>query len=127
MSHANLNELITRQHVGQVSVAMFNLGYLPFGNKSIVTTASSTLQALGHVFNALRIGGLLSVLAYPGHAGGEEESLMIAQWIEVHQAFLEVKRFQDAHNSNSPILWSMSKCSAKFNASQDAFASTHLP
>jgi len=110
MSHANLDDLIHPTDFGQISVAMFNLGYLPFGDKSIVTTASATHQALAHVFNLLRLGGLLSILAYPGHAGGAEESAMISKWIEDHEAFFEVKRFQDSQNTNSPILWSMSKC-----------------
>lgn len=110
MSHADLPDLLLPKDRGQVSVAMFNLGYLPFGDKSIVTTAAATRQALDHAFALLRLGGLLSVLAYPGHAGGAEETAMIAQWLDDHHSFFEVKRFQDSQNSNSPILWSMSKC-----------------
>jgi len=110
MSHANLLDLLPTKDHGQVSVAMFNLGYLPFGDKSIVTTAASTRQALDHTFRLLRLGGLLSVLAYPGHAGGAEESTMIAQWFDDHHSYFEAKRFQDSQNTNSPILWSMSKC-----------------
>ena len=110
MSHADLPELLLPKDHGQVSVAMFNLGYLPFGDKSIVTTAAATRQALDHTFTLLRLGGLLSVLAYPGHAGGSEESAMIAQWLDDHHSYFEAKRFQDSQNTNSPILWSMSKC-----------------
>lgn len=110
MSHADLPDLLLPQDHGQVSVAMFNLGYLPFGDKSIVTTAAATRRALDHTFRLLKLGGLLSVLAYPGHAGGAEETAMIAQWLDDQHSFFEVKRFQDSQNTNSPILWSMSKC-----------------
>lgn len=110
LSHADLDTLIAPEDQGRVSVAMLNLGYLPFGDKSIVTTAATTRLALNHILRMLRPGGLLSLLAYPGHAGGAEESEMIVRWMEDHEThFSKIHRFQDSQNTNSPILWSMSK------------------
>lgn len=44
------------------------------------TQADSTLQALDEAAIALQPGGLLSVLAYTGHPGGQEEYEAARQW-----------------------------------------------
>jgi predicted methyltransferase len=108
-SHSQLNTIIGPEHAGSVSVVMFNLGYLPLGDKSIVTKPETTLAGLDQAFEILRPGGFLSVLAYPGHPGGLEESQCVADWITKHTYQLQILRFQDPKNSNSPILWSLTK------------------
>jgi SAM-dependent methyltransferase len=125
-SHSELGAFVDPNHVGRVSVVMFNLGYLPFGDKGVVTTASSTIAGLNHALKLLRPKGLISVLAYPGHIGGLEESQRVAEWVEGHDesfrphsefhadgAFhadraFRVERFQDFKNLQSPILWLLS-------------------
>jgi methylase of polypeptide subunit release factors len=106
-SHSNLISIVDSIHMKRVSVVMFNLGYLPFGDKSLVTSPDSTLAALGHSMEYVRPGGLISVLAYPGHAGGREESNVVKDWIEQRSDALKVERFQDIKNDNSPILWAL--------------------
>jgi SAM-dependent methyltransferase len=104
-SHSNLDRIVDADHVGRVSVVMFNLGYLPFGDKTIVTTPTTTLAGLEHALALVKTGGLISILAYPGHAGGLEESRSVGDWIEQHRTSLEWEQFQDEGNANSPILW----------------------
>lgn len=48
----------------------FNLGYLPGGDKRIITSSASTLLALEAAKDLLLPGGLISVVAYVGHPGG---------------------------------------------------------
>ena len=108
-SHSQLNTMIEPEHVGAVSVVMFNLGYLPLGDKTIVTKPDTTMAGLDQAFEMLRPGGFLSVLAYPGHPGGQEESQCVAGWIAKHANELQSQRFQDPKNSNSPVLWSLTK------------------
>jgi len=105
VSHSELRTIIEPSHAGLVSVVMFNLGYLPFGDKSMVTKPESTLAALDQAIELVRSGGLISVLAYPGHAGGSEESQCVAEWVQQHDQALSVERFQDNCNCRSPILW----------------------
>ena len=104
-SHASLRQMINVEHHGKVSVAMFNLGYLPFGDKNIVTQQQSTLAGLNQSLELIRPSGLISVLAYPGHAGGPEEVQSVSDWVELHAMDLDIERFQDSKNQNSPILW----------------------
>ncbi len=106
-SHAELKTHVNPCHAGLVSVAMFNLGYLPFGDKTLVTQPDSTLAGLDQALVLVRPGGLISLLAYPGHAGGKEEAKCVEDWVENRGNRLQVERFQDQKNSNSPILWAL--------------------
>jgi len=108
-SHSKLGSIVDAEHVGRVSVIMFNLGYLPFGDKAIVTTPETTLAGLEQALTLLESGGLISLLAYPGHAGGLVESQCVRGWIDQHTTSLEAVRFQDEGNANSPILWLLTK------------------
>lgn len=51
----------------------FNLGYLPGGDKGIITTSKTTLLALEASKKMLILGGLISLVVYVGHPGGREE------------------------------------------------------
>ena len=72
-SHAHMETLLPPEIHGNVACIMFNLGYLPGGDKSLITRVGSTIAALQHSLGFLRPGGLLSIVAYPGHAGGADE------------------------------------------------------
>jgi predicted methyltransferase len=65
---------------GGVHAIMFNLGYLPRGDKSIVTTPQTTIPALEQSLALLAPGGILSITCYPGHAVGNEETAAISSW-----------------------------------------------
>lgn len=73
-SHALLESMIECRHHGRVKVVMFNLGYLPGGNQDITTCTESTVQAIQSACRLLHPEGLISILAYPGHAGGDAET-----------------------------------------------------
>lgn len=63
-----------------VSVVMFNLGYLPSGDKSVITQQETTLKALSDSLKILKKGGLLTVVCYPGHEGGGAEAEAVQDW-----------------------------------------------
>ncbi len=62
---------------GRIQAVMFNLGYLPGGDKATITRAEHSLPALEQARRLLAPGGIISVLAYRGHPGGLEESLAV--------------------------------------------------
>jgi predicted methyltransferase len=74
--------LADRAEVGSVDVVMFNLGYLPGADRSVITETDGTLMALNAAAEALRPGGWLCVTCYPGHAGGGDEAEAVEQWLE---------------------------------------------
>jgi predicted methyltransferase len=85
-SHAELTEVLTPAQRGKLGVAIFNLGYLPGGDASIITQPSSTNHALRAAFDHLRPGGRLICVAYTGHPGGPEESDIVLKFAEEHAA-----------------------------------------
>lgn len=59
---------------GTASLIVYNLGYLPGSDKGLITKTASTLTSLERALELIQEGGMLSVTAYPGHAGGDEET-----------------------------------------------------
>ncbi|MBD3670095.1 MAG: methyltransferase domain-containing protein [Gammaproteobacteria bacterium] len=78
--HETLSQYLPLGVTGQLAVAMFNLGYLPGSDKRTVTRTDTTLIALTAALAALRPAGLLSVVAYPGHDGGGDETSAVRDW-----------------------------------------------
>jgi SAM-dependent methyltransferase len=67
---------------GAVRAIMFNLGYLPAGEKSVITRTASTLPALQAALRLLAPGGLVSVICYSVHEGGREEADAVIEFCE---------------------------------------------
>lgn len=78
-SHALMAE---RAAAGSVAAVMFNLGYLPGGDHAVITRGEETLRALDAALGVLRPGGVLTVVGYPGHPGGDEEARAVRGWFE---------------------------------------------
>lgn len=78
--HETLGFVLPPSIVGKVKVVMFNLGYLPGGDKQRTTASSTTLAALQASISLLAPGGVISLLAYTGHPGGREEAELVKAW-----------------------------------------------
>ena len=61
------------QFVTEVKAAIFNLGYLPSADKSIITQPQTTLEALEKLCRMLVKGGRIAIMIYYGHEGGDIE------------------------------------------------------
>ncbi len=57
-----------------------NLGYLPGGNRQIITRSVTTLEAFHQALASLAVGGRMAVVVYPGHAGGGEEAICVERF-----------------------------------------------
>lgn len=73
-SHANVKEYIKEP----IRAGVFNLGYLPGGDKSKTTLRESTKKAVEGALDLLSDDGILLIAIYPGHAEGEKEGEMLA-------------------------------------------------
>ncbi len=67
--HENMNKYIDNKVLGII----FNLGYLPGGNKDIVTRSQTTLAALKSGLKILKNKGIIVLVFYTGHPGGQDE------------------------------------------------------
>ena len=64
-----------------IKAGMFNLGYLPGGNKSITTMRETTMPAIKEAISLLDRDGIILVAVYPGHAEGDAEGKMICEYL----------------------------------------------
>jgi len=78
--HECMMEILGPGAAGSISAVMFNLGYLPGGDKSLPTRPATTLKALHQAEVLLARGGILTVVVYPGHPGGEEEAAAVREF-----------------------------------------------
>ncbi|MFS8563195.1 MAG: methyltransferase domain-containing protein [Rhabdochlamydiaceae bacterium] len=65
-----------------VKLIVYNLGYLPFGDKSITTLSTTTLQSLREALRLTFWGGALSLTCYPGHPEGLIEKKAIFSFLQ---------------------------------------------
>jgi ubiquinone/menaquinone biosynthesis C-methylase UbiE len=61
-----------------VDAVMFNLGYLPGSDRSVITMPDTTRDGIKAALKILKPGGRLSVVAYTGHPGSLEEAGVVA-------------------------------------------------
>ena len=61
------------QFVREVKAAIFNLGYLPSADKSIITQPQTTIESLDKLCQMLIKGGRIAIMIYYGHEGGDIE------------------------------------------------------
>ena len=78
-SHANLDKYINEN---QLSLVLFNLGYLPGGDKSIITNPQTTIEAVKKSLNFLKNYGIIILVVYRGHEGGLKEEKALLDFAE---------------------------------------------
>lgn len=79
--HERMRERLTPLGAeGRVRAAMFNLGYLPGGDREVTTRAETTLLGLEGAMRLITPGGLITVVLYPGHPRGPEETRAVMEW-----------------------------------------------
>ena len=74
--HEEMARLVT----APLSAVVFNLGWLPGGDRALKTCAESTLPALDSALHLLQPGGVLVITCYPGHEGGDAETATVLAW-----------------------------------------------
>lgn len=86
--HSKMEEIVPRGVA--VRLVAFNLGYLPGGDKSVITKSETTRLGMEAASRILASGGLISMMVYVRHPGGMEEyetveafasGLSVNEWI----------------------------------------------
>lgn len=107
--HQNLDFYLPKEIT--IKAAIFNLGYLPKSDKSIITLPNTTKKALDALLERLAPKGRIIVVAYYGHEGGEEELLTVRDYCEqLPQEAYNVLNYQFINQKNQPpILFCIEK------------------
>ena len=66
-SHSNVKKYVDVPF----KAGMFNLGWLPGGDKSVTTLRETTLPAIRDAIDLMDRDAILNIAVYPGHAEGE--------------------------------------------------------
>jgi predicted methyltransferase len=78
----NGHESVDKYVEEPIKAAMFNLGYLPGGNHSIITLGQTTTDAIAKILWQLVPGGVITIVVYYGHSSGQEEKDYLLKYIE---------------------------------------------
>ncbi|XP_068320790.1 tRNA (mnm(5)s(2)U34)-methyltransferase, chloroplastic isoform X2 [Pyrus communis] len=101
--HSKMHEVLPRNT--SVRLVAFNLGYLPWGDKTLTTRSDTTLKALEAAKGILMDGGLISLVVYVGHPGGWEELKTVQDFITKLPVETWIcSEFQTVNRSWSPVL-----------------------
>lgn len=84
-SHASIDKYIKEG----IDLAIYNLGYLPGGDKEITTAYESTIESLEKTLKLLNKDGIVVLTIYPGHPAGKIES----EEIENHLKSLDQRKY----------------------------------
>jgi predicted methyltransferase len=102
-SHAHLEMYLKDAHVHNIKAAIFNLGYLPGSDKSIITTPESTITAVKTLIDHLTIDGIIILVVYHGHPGGDvERDALTAYLSQLDQKSFDVLRYGFINQKNHP-------------------------
>ncbi|MFD1030336.1 class I SAM-dependent methyltransferase [Metaplanococcus flavidus] len=115
-SHAKIEQYVKEE----IGAAVFNLGYLPKGDHSIITKSETTLSAIRQCIQLLKDNGLVVIVIYSGHEGGSEERDAVLDYVQhLPQTKFDVLKYQFINQQHSPpFLVAIEKKQLKNNASK---------
>ena len=105
--HEKIDQYITEE----LNFIIYNLGYMPGGNKEIKTAADTTIKSVIKSLSLLKKNGLILITCYTGHEGGEEENYVLKNYIKtLDQKKYSVLEFNFINQiNNPPILYGIEK------------------
>ncbi|NLY44522.1 MAG: methyltransferase domain-containing protein [Tissierella sp.] len=100
-SHVNIDKYIDEP----LDLAIYNLGYLPKGDKNIKTDAENTVLSVSKALNLLKGNGILVIISYIGHPGGLEEKEALEKMLNgLNQKEYNVLKNEFINQKNFPPL-----------------------
>eukprot|EP00172_Hildenbrandia_rubra_P004604 Plantae.Rhodophyta-Hildenbrandia_rubra.ctg9640.p1 GENE.Plantae.Rhodophyta-Hildenbrandia_rubra.ctg9640~~Plantae.Rhodophyta-Hildenbrandia_rubra.ctg9640.p1 ORF type:complete len:363 (+),score=91.73 Plantae.Rhodophyta-Hildenbrandia_rubra.ctg9640:2470-3558(+) len=95
-----------------VALVVYNLGFLPGGDESLITMPETTLKSLDAATKLLRPFGMISVMLYQGHEGGMEEKRKVLEWSkQLDSATWSCTHFEWTNRHDAPSLLLVRKVS----------------
>ena len=91
-------------------VGMFNLGWLPGGDKSVTTLHETTIPAIEAAIDLLDHGGGILIAVYPGHPEGEVEGRMVTELLSSYSRFqFTISCLRIINSPSSPFFFLVEK------------------
>ena len=103
-SHHNVKNYVT----GKIKAGMFNLGWLPGGDRSITTLRATTLPAIEAAISLLDSDAILTVAVYPGHSEGDAEGKMVDEYLSTLNKYTySVAKIKIINSPTSPFFFAV--------------------
>jgi SAM-dependent methyltransferase len=80
--HSCHSDLPNPEESMPIRLIVYNLGYLPGGDKSITTMKESTIKSIQKAMSLIAPGGAISITCYPGHAEGAKEETLLQEFVK---------------------------------------------
>jgi tRNA A58 N-methylase Trm61 len=101
--HENLSSCISQEEHGKITGAIFNLGYLPGSDKSVITKPNTTISAVEQLLNMMAPEGIIVIVIYHGHPGGELERDQLLEYCNhLDQNLAHVLQYKFMNQKNNP-------------------------
>ncbi|MBT2680782.1 16S rRNA (cytosine(1402)-N(4))-methyltransferase [Bacillus sp. ISL-35] len=101
--HENIAECIPPLHFGKITGAVFNLGYLPGGDKNIVTVPETTIHAIDQLLEIMAPEGIIVIVIYHGHPEGKVEREYLLRYVKsLDQNIAHVLEYKFLNQKNNP-------------------------
>lgn len=104
MGHENVDKVLNKSN--DISLFLFNLGYLPKGDKTVTTLAATTLEAIQKSLNIINDKGTILVVFYP-HPEGVNEAKLAKSYLEKEN--IDYIEYHNTDNTNAPYLVEIQK------------------
>lgn len=105
ISHDKI-DIVLNKYKNNIKLILFNLGYLPCGDKFITTNHETTLNAIKSSLDMLKNDGLILVVFYP-HPEGKLESKVVLDYLNNYN--LNYTIYKNTPNEDAPYLVVISK------------------
>lgn len=104
--HKNINQYINENIDGGI----FNLGYLPKSDKSIITKKDTTIIAIEKSLSILNKNGLIIIVCYIGHKGGLDEAICIKNYCKnLNNKNFTVLNYEFINKEKCPFILAIKK------------------
>ncbi|MBD8068586.1 class I SAM-dependent methyltransferase [Bacillus sp. PS06] len=102
-SHDKMSEVLPASVNQRIKAAIFNLGYLPGGDKGIVTKPDSTISAVEQLLTVMPSEGIIILVVYHGHEEGAYERDQLLSYVTtIDQQYAHVLNYRFMNQQNNP-------------------------
>ncbi|MBU9713765.1 tRNA (mnm(5)s(2)U34)-methyltransferase [Evansella tamaricis] len=101
--HENVEKHLQTEHHFLINGAIFNLGYLPGSDKTIITTPETTISSIEQILPHLKPGGIIVLVVYHGHPAGAVERDELLPFVRsLAQEKYHVLEYRFTNQRNNP-------------------------
>jgi 16S rRNA C1402 N4-methylase RsmH len=110
--HQHIKSTVPVERHGSISGAIFNLGYLPGGDKTIVTLPTTTISAIEQLLEIMKSEGIIVIVIYHGHEEGQVERDELMNYVKtIDPGVAHVLQYQFINKQNNPpYIVAIEKC-----------------